>query len=126
MTNEEAIARIKEHMIIHKMEEPRAIHISEALNMAIKALEKQSTLDPNILEFASRFADQHNAVISFTVCALTGCDVYMGKDGNLEFIMLPRKELEIMDQHAMGSVLNDLLRRLEDKEEVCDAEHKSN
>lgn len=41
MTREEAIARIKEHMFIHKMNEPRAIHISEALGMAIKALEKE-------------------------------------------------------------------------------------
>ena len=40
MTNEEAIARIREHKIIHKMNEPRAIYISEALDMAIKALEQ--------------------------------------------------------------------------------------
>lgn len=39
MTREEAIARIKEHKITHKMNEPRAIYISEALDMAIKALE---------------------------------------------------------------------------------------
>ena len=41
MTNEEAIARIREHKIIHKMNEPRAIYISEALDLAIKALEQQ-------------------------------------------------------------------------------------
>lgn len=40
MTREEAIARIKDHKIIHKMYEPRAIHISEALDMAISALSK--------------------------------------------------------------------------------------
>lgn len=40
MTKEEAIARIKEHKIIHKMNEPRGIYISEALDMAIKALEQ--------------------------------------------------------------------------------------
>ena len=40
MTREEAIARIKEHKIVHKMNEPRAIYISEALDMAIKALEQ--------------------------------------------------------------------------------------
>ena len=39
MTREEAIARIKDHKIIHKRNEPRAIYISEALDMAIKALE---------------------------------------------------------------------------------------
>ena len=45
MTREEAIARIKEHMLIHKMNEPRAIYISEALDMAIKALEQQPCED---------------------------------------------------------------------------------
>ena len=39
MTNKEAIRRIREHMIIHKLNEPRAIHISEALDRAIKALD---------------------------------------------------------------------------------------
>lgn len=39
MTNEEAIARIKDHKIVHKINEPRAIYISEALDLAIKALE---------------------------------------------------------------------------------------
>ena len=45
MTREEAIARIREHMIIHKMGEPRAIYISEALDMAIKALEQEPCED---------------------------------------------------------------------------------
>lgn len=40
MTNKEAIARIKDHKIAHKMNEPRAIYISEALDMGIKALEQ--------------------------------------------------------------------------------------
>ena len=42
MTKEEAIARIKDHKIVHKMNEPRAILISEALDMAIKALEQET------------------------------------------------------------------------------------
>ena len=41
MTNKEAVARIREHMIIHKNKEPRAIYITEALEIAIKALEQQ-------------------------------------------------------------------------------------
>ena len=41
MTREEAISRIKEHKVIHKMYEPRAIYISEALDLAIKALEQE-------------------------------------------------------------------------------------
>lgn len=38
MKIDEAIRRIKEHMIIHKMNEPQAILITEALCMAIEAL----------------------------------------------------------------------------------------
>lgn len=45
MTNKEAISRIKEHMIIHKMNEPHAILITEALNMAIKALGQEPCED---------------------------------------------------------------------------------
>lgn len=41
MTREEAIARIKNHKIAHKMNEPREQYISEALDMAIKALEQE-------------------------------------------------------------------------------------
>lgn len=39
MTREEAIARIKDHMSVHKYEE-RAVKITEALNMAISALQQ--------------------------------------------------------------------------------------
>lgn len=45
MTNKEAIARIKDHITIHSLQEPRAVRISEALNMAIKALEQESCDD---------------------------------------------------------------------------------
>ena len=41
MTREEAIARLKNHKIAHNMNEPRAIYISEALDMAIQALEQE-------------------------------------------------------------------------------------
>jgi hypothetical protein len=41
MTNQEAIKRIKEHIAIHKYRESHAIHIVEALEMAISALEAQ-------------------------------------------------------------------------------------
>lgn len=44
MTREEAIARIRNHKIAHKMNEPRAIFISEALDMAIDALEHEKEL----------------------------------------------------------------------------------
>lgn len=45
MTREEAIARIKDHKIVHKMNEPRAIYISEALDMAIEALNREPCED---------------------------------------------------------------------------------
>ena len=44
MTIDEAIARIREHIAIHKTKEPRAVFISKALNMAIHALEMQKKL----------------------------------------------------------------------------------
>ena len=40
MTRKEAIARIKDHISIHKICEERAVKITEALNMAISALEQ--------------------------------------------------------------------------------------
>lgn len=47
MEVKEAIARIKDHMEIHFAKEyPRAIKITEALEMAIKALEKQMPMKP--------------------------------------------------------------------------------
>lgn len=41
MTNQEAIKRIKEHIAIHKYMGSHAIHIVEALEMAISALQVQ-------------------------------------------------------------------------------------
>ena len=46
MTNQEAIERINEHIAIHRYNEPQAIHIVEALQMAISALEKQIPKKP--------------------------------------------------------------------------------
>ena len=40
MTREEAVARIKNHIEIHRYNERNAVKIFEALNMAIKALEQ--------------------------------------------------------------------------------------
>ena len=47
MTREEAIARIKDHKIVHKMNEPRAIYISEALEQepCEDAISRQAVLD---------------------------------------------------------------------------------
>ena len=49
MTEKEAIKRIREHMIIHYEKEPRAIYITEALMMAIQALEIVSRLDKEFI-----------------------------------------------------------------------------
>lgn len=47
MEIKEAIERIKEHKQIHFAKEyPRAIKITEALDMAVEALEKQVELEP--------------------------------------------------------------------------------
>ena len=40
MTENEAIERIKDHMEIHKLNEPRAIYITVALSMAISAIKE--------------------------------------------------------------------------------------
>ena len=40
MTENEAISRIKDHMEIHRLKEPRTIYITVALSMAIKALKE--------------------------------------------------------------------------------------
>ena len=40
MTKEEAVARIKDHIEIHRYHERNAVKIFEALDMAIKALEQ--------------------------------------------------------------------------------------
>ena len=45
MTNQEAIMRIKEHIRIHQICEPKAIKISEALDLAISALEFRDKYD---------------------------------------------------------------------------------
>jgi len=55
MTREEAIARIKEHKNIHKMNEPRAILISEALDIAIEALEQEPILDKIRTEIIDKY-----------------------------------------------------------------------
>ena len=46
MTPQEAIQRIKNHNEIHSKAEKFAIHITEALNMAVEALKKQIPKKP--------------------------------------------------------------------------------
>lgn len=46
MTYEEAIRRITVHNSIHQRREPRSVYITEALHMAVVALEKQIPKKP--------------------------------------------------------------------------------
>ena len=46
MDAKEAIYRIQTHMVIHKLYEPHAVLITEALNTAIKALVEQEPIAP--------------------------------------------------------------------------------
>ena len=48
MDNQEAIDRIKIHNEVHSRKEPFAVHITEALQMAIEALEKQVPEKPDL------------------------------------------------------------------------------
>lgn len=55
MTEQEAVRRIKNHNEIHSRKEPfYAIHITEALKMAVEALEKQIPKKPKV-SFQSEF-----------------------------------------------------------------------
>ena len=70
MTNKEAITRIKDHKIVHKMDEPRAIYISKALDMAIKALEQEP-----ITEILDKIrAEIEKAVWEDVIVSLDGTD----------------------------------------------------
>ena len=44
MDNKEAIYRIQDHMRVHRLYEPNAFLINEALNLAIKALHERESL----------------------------------------------------------------------------------
>lgn len=48
MTANEAVERIKDHIVRHFAKEPNAIYITKALDMAIKALEKQIPQKPKL------------------------------------------------------------------------------
>ena len=46
MDNKEAIYRIQNHMVRHRLYEPQALFITEALNMGIKALADLEPIEP--------------------------------------------------------------------------------
>lgn len=57
MTNEEAIHRITDHNRVHHLSEPRGVYITEALQMAIEALERQIPKKPNIYNKFERYCE---------------------------------------------------------------------
>ena len=59
MTNKEAIRRILDHKRIHSLNEPRAVLINEALDLAIKALEERPQ-DNSICKNCFKYIDDNN------------------------------------------------------------------
>ena len=45
MTIDEAIRRINEHNYIHQQKEPRAVYITEALDMAVETMRKYQKIE---------------------------------------------------------------------------------
>ena len=64
MTKNEAILRIKDHMEIHRLKEPRAIYITAALSMAITALKEiQQYLEIGTVEECREAVEKQKAKI---------------------------------------------------------------
>lgn len=95
MTREEAIARIQEHKIIHKMNEPRAIYISEALDIAIKSLEQEPKTghckDCKYFEYDSvAKVDGIPLIVAHEICSRWGDGCKTKEDGYC-FLFKPRE-----------------------------------
>ena len=65
MTPQEAIKRIEDHNRIHSKRERFAIHITEALHMAVDALKKQTPQKANYESMADRGCPNCDAYIPF-------------------------------------------------------------
>ena len=63
MTREEAIARIKDHMSVHKIYEERVVKITEALNMAISALEQPEIIRCKNCKYYRQYDDQDDLCV---------------------------------------------------------------
>ena len=75
MTREEAIARIKDHIEIHKYHEQNAVKIFEALDMAIKALEQPEIVrckDCKFFEYDHPYVIQGMPILGHEVCSKWG------------------------------------------------------
>ena len=65
MTPQEHIRRIKIHIEVHSRKEPRAVLITESLEKAIEALEKQVPKKPRNEGLADRLCPVCNAYIPY-------------------------------------------------------------
>lgn len=84
MTPQEAIQRIKQHNEIHSKKERFAIYITEALNMAVEALEKQ---------IPKKYIREKTDFFSFPVIKCPNCTGIIGKVEfleNCELVICPR------------------------------------
>lgn len=78
MTPKEAIRRIKQHNEIHSRKEQHfAVHITEALNMAVDALEKQIPKRPNKIGYPID-SDTDPLVYGYCPCCNTHRDSSKG------------------------------------------------
>lgn len=67
MTNKEAIRRILDHKRVHSLNEPRAILINEALDLAIKALEESKQGEwvrkEDVIHSIAKQYSEHNELV---------------------------------------------------------------
>lgn len=64
MTREEAVARIKDHIEIHRYHERNAVKIFEALDMAIKALEQP---EPHWIPCSERLPERPEQMLVYAI-----------------------------------------------------------
>lgn len=78
MTENEAIKRIKDHMEIHKLNEPRAIYITVALSMAISALKEVQQYRENGTVEELKNSTREEDILKFYYCESED-DYYLGQ-----------------------------------------------